>query len=149
MNPQRFVNKHHDFIITSSYVFRYTPPTKIQSITYCCPKETYPHFQSKKSKNLIHAVYSRTQQGRQREPSVKTVGNGFPTFHRILEALRVEWRNSTPLYASTRNRNKNFNKYFISSSGDWTHNRGVVVATLLCPGPRRSHFQSKFSIIEI
>ena len=40
-------------------------------------------------KKLIHAV-SHTLQGRQREPSVK--------------ALRFEWRNSTPRYASTPER---------------------------------------------
>ena len=43
-------------------------------------------------KNELHTV-SRTQQSRHREPSIKTP---FPTFRRVLEALRVEWRNSTP-----------------------------------------------------
>ena len=51
--------------------------------------------------NQLHAV-SRTRQG-------------------IPEALRVEWQNLTPRFASTperRNGNINLNKYFISSSGD-------------------------------
>ena len=45
----------------------------------------------------LHDVF-RTQQGRQREPSVKTLP--FPTFCRIQEALRVEWQNSTPRFAT-------------------------------------------------
>ena len=73
--------------------------------------------------NQLHAV-SRTQQGRQRELSVKTL----PTFCRILEALRVEWQNSTSRLTSTPERRKgniNLSKYFISSSGDRTHNQSV------------------------
>ena len=65
----------------------------------------------------LHAV-SRSQQGRQREPSVKTLRSPLSG---VLEALRVEWRNSTPRFASTserRNGNININKYFIFSSGD-------------------------------
>ena len=72
--------------------------------------------------NQLHAV-SRTQQGRQREPSVKTLP--LSTFCRILEALRVEWQNSTPRLTSTperRNGNIKLSKYFISSSGDRTYN---------------------------
>ena len=48
---------------------------------------------------------------------------------RFLEALRVEWQNSTPRLTSTpeqRNRNINLSKYFISSSGDRTHNQSVL-----------------------
>ena len=96
----------------------------------------YCEFRSK-----LHAV-SRTQQGRQNEPGnlvnhqdtpvlIKT--HPFLTFRRILEALRIEWRNSTPSFAWTpwrRNGNMNFNKYLISSSGDRTHNQ--------------SHLQSQF-----
>ena len=40
----------------------------------------------------------------------------FPTFRRVLEALRIEWRNSTPCFASVperRNENINLSKYFI------------------------------------
>ena len=81
-------------------------------------------------KILLYAV-SRTRQGRQREPSVKTP---FPTFCRILEALRVEWQNSTPHLASTperRNGNINLSKYFISSSGIRTHNQSVLQSHLV------------------
>ena len=60
---------------------------------------------------MLHVV-SRTQQGRQREPSVKRLAS--PTFRRILETFRVEWRNSTPRFSSTperRNKTINLNKY--------------------------------------
>ena len=43
--------------------------------------------------------------------------------------LRVEWQNSTPRLASTperRNGNIHLSKYFISSSGDRTHNQSVL-----------------------
>ena len=53
----------------------------------------------------------------------------FLTFCPILEALLVEWQNSTPHLTSTperRNGNINLNKYFISSSGDRTHNQSVL-----------------------
>ena len=66
----------------------------------------------------LHAV-SRTQQGRQREPSVKTLRS--PLSRRVLEALRVEWRNSAPRFASTPergNENINVNKYFTSRRND-------------------------------
>ena len=54
--------------------------------------------------NQLHAV-SRTQQDRQREPSVKKLRS------LILEALCVEWSNSTPRFASTpERRNENINK---------------------------------------
>ena len=54
----------------------------------------------------------------------------FSTFCRILEALRVEQQNSTPRFAQTperRNGNINLGKYFISSSGDRTHNQSVLL----------------------
>ena len=39
------------------------------------------------------------------------------------------WQNSTPRFASTskrRNENINLNKYFTSSSGDWTRNQSIL-----------------------
>ena len=71
--------------------------------------------------NQLHAV-SRTQQGKQREPSLKTLSSPHipRIFRRILEALRIEWRNSTSRFASTPERgngNIHLNKYSISSSG--------------------------------
>ena len=63
----------------------------------------------------MHAV-SRTQQGKQIEPIVKTLRCPLsPEFWR-----RVKWRHSTPHFASTperRNENINVNKYLISTSG--------------------------------
>ena len=55
-------------------------------------------------------------------PAHRRVGRDspFPTFCRILEALLVEWQNSTTHFASTperKNGNINLNKYLISSSG--------------------------------
>ena len=88
---------------------------------------TYVYFIKIKKINQLHAV-SRTLQGRQREPSVK-LNTLFPIFCRILEALRVEWQNSTPRFASTpkrRNGNINLSKYLISSNGDRTHNQSVL-----------------------
>ena len=52
-----------------------------------------------------------------------------PTFCRILEALRVDWQNSTSRCTSVperKNGNIDLNKYFISSSGDRTHNQSVL-----------------------
>ena len=43
---------------------------------------------------------------------------------RFLEALRVEWQNSTP---ERRSENINLSKYF-SSSGDRTHSQSVLQA---------------------
>ena len=83
-------------------------------------------FSNKLLLNQLHAV-SRTQQGRQKEP--KVLRQSVPHFCRIREALRVEWQNSTPLFASTperRNNNINLSKYFISSSGDQTHYQSVL-----------------------
>ena len=67
----------------------------------------YPAYQI----NQLHAL-SRTQQGRQREPNVKT----FPTFCRILEAMRVEWQNSTPRFASTLERRNGSTKVTLRMS---------------------------------
>ena len=102
--------------------------------------------------NQLHAV-SRTQQGRQRDPSVASepsvpsepsvasepsepsVQNSAESgFCRILKALRVEWQNSTPPLTSTPERrcgNINLSKYFISSSGDRTHNPSVLQSHLV------------------
>ena len=46
-----------------------------------------------------------------------------------MEALRVEWQNSTPRFTWTpelTNGNINLNKYLISSCGDGTHNQSVL-----------------------
>ena len=59
--------------------------------------------------NQLHPV-SRVQQGRQREPSVKTTP--FPTFSWILEPLRVEWQNSTPRLTSTPERRRKWKYKF-------------------------------------
>ena len=48
--------------------------------------------------------------------------------------MRIEWQNSTPRLTSTperRNGNINLNKYFISSSGDRTHNQSVFQSHLV------------------
>ena len=69
----------------------------------------------------LHAV-SLTQQGRQKQH-----------FRRILEALRAEWRNSTPRFASTperRNKDINLNTYFISSIGIESTTSGVYSYTM-------------------
>ena len=45
------------------------------------------------------------------------------------EALRIEWQNSTPRFASTperRNGNINLNEYLISSGGDRIHKQLVL-----------------------
>ena len=51
---------------------------------------------------------------------LKYKDTSFPTFCRILEALRVEWQNLMPRFGLTtepRNGNINLTKYFISLSG--------------------------------
>ena len=63
----------------------------------------------------FHAVY-RTQQGRQRERSAKTLRSPLSAKF----SLRVEWQNLMQPFASTtqpRKGNINFNKYFISRVG--------------------------------
>ena len=85
----------------------------------------YSIYKIKNKKNQLHTVL-RTQHGRQREPSVMTLRSPLSE---ILEALRVEWQNSTPRLISTperRNENINLSKYLISSSGDRTHNQSVL-----------------------
>ena len=60
--------------------------------------------------------------------SIKTLRSPFSAEFWIA-ALRVEWQNSTPRFASSPERRKgniNLNKYFISSSGDRTHNLSVL-----------------------
>ena len=60
------------------------------------------------------SVVSRTQQGRQRGPSTKTLHSPF--FHRILEVLRVECRNSKARVTATPTIENGNIKYFITSS---------------------------------
>ena len=95
--------------------------------------------------NQLHAV-SRTQQGRQRVPSVKTLRSPLSAFRRVLDALRVEWRNSTPRFASTperRNDNLNVNKYLSSSFEDRTHNQSILQSHSV---PRRHDWPHLFII---
>ena len=76
-------------------------------------------------KNQLHAV-SRTQQGRHREPSVKTLRTPLSAEFWRHCVLSVR---TPPCFASTperRNGNINLNKYFISSSGDRTLNQTVL-----------------------
>ena len=56
----------------------------------------------------------------------------FSTFVRILEALCVKWRNSIPRFASTLHQGDENIKYFITSSGNWTHNLSRLQLSL-CP----------------
>ena len=68
--------------------------------------------------NQLHAV-SRTQQGRQREPSVKTLRSPLST--------EFELQNSTPRLASTperKNENINLSKYFYLL--EWRSNPQLV-----------------------
>ena len=91
-----------------------------------CRRKLYLKISFKKL-NQLHAV-SRTQTGRQREPSV-TDQKTLPTFLRIREVLRVGFGNSTPRFASTtelRNENIHLNKYFISSNGNRTHHLSIL-----------------------
>ena len=69
-----------------------------------------------KKKNQLHAV-SHTQQGRKREPSVKTLCS--PLSAEYWRRVRVEWQNSTLRLISTserRNGNINLSKYFVQRS---------------------------------
>ena len=79
-----------------------------------------------KKSNQIHAV-SRTQQGRQREPSVKTLRSPLSAeFWRHCVLSGRTQRHASPQHQSEENRNINLsNTYFISSSGDPTHNQSV------------------------
>ena len=47
----------------------------------------------------------------------------FPIFHLIFEALRIEWRNPTPRFASLTGRGNQNIKHFIPTSVNRTHNR--------------------------
>ena len=67
----------------------------------------------------------------------------FPTFHGVLEALSTEWRNSTP---KRRNGNINFNKYFISSSGDRSHNQSILHSHFV---PKRQDLQKYVNVIHM
>ena len=77
--------------------------------------------------NQLHAV-SRTLQGRQREPSVKTLRSLLSAefwWHCVLSG-RTPRLSSTP---ERRDGNINLSKYFISSSGDRIHNRSFYSHT--------------------
>ena len=71
--------------------------------------------------NQLHAV-SRTQQGRQRKPSVKT----------LCSPLSAKFWRHCVLRGRTERQNIYLIKYFISSSGDRTHNQSIYSHTL-CP----------------
>ena len=69
------------------------------------------------------------------------------TFRWVLEALRVEWRISTPLFASTpewRNENINVNKYFISTSGYRFHNQSILLSHFVNLRRDWHHFLTNF-----
>ena len=73
----------------------------------------------------LHAV-SCALLGRQREPSVKTLHSPFSAEfwrHCVLSGRTQRRASSTP---ERRNGDINLNKYFISSSGDRTHNQSVL-----------------------
>ena len=56
-----------------------------------------------------------------------------------MEALRVEWQNSTPRFTSTpERRNENIKKIFhlLDVGGDRTHNQSIFPVTLCAPEPR-------------
>ena len=67
------------------------------------------------------------------KPSVKTLRP--LTFHRILEALCVEWRNSKPRFASILERRTENIKYLISSSGNRIHNLSCWQSHACAPSP--------------
>ena len=79
----------------------------------------------------LHTV-SRTQQGRQWEPSVNTLRSPLSAEAlRILEALRVESQNSTPRFASTpERRNGNINFKYIFHLLEWGSNPQPVDFTV-------------------
>ena len=60
----------------------------------------------------------------------------FLTFLRIPEALRVEWRNSTPRFVSLLGRGDENIKYFIFSSGDRNHKQSRLQSLTSVPAPR-------------
>ena len=76
--------------------------------------------------NQLHAV-SRSQQGRQKEPSVKTLHSSLSAeFWRNCALSGRTQRRALPRHQSEENGNINLSKYFISSSGDRTHNQSVL-----------------------
>ena len=94
----------HLFFLYVIYIF----------LLYCCVLYLF----------WLHATAwntSRIYQGRQREPGnlmlshfISTKMLPFSTFRRILEALSVDWRNSTPSFASLQELENENIKYFIS-----------------------------------
>ena len=84
----------------------------------------------KKEINQLHAV-SRTQQGRQRESSVKT--HHFPLsteFWRHCVFSGGTKRRALPR-PERRNENITLSKYFISSNGDRNHNQSILQSYFL------------------
>ena len=82
-------------------------------------------FVTENNQNHLHPVFC-TQQGRQREPSVKTLRSPLSAefwSHCVLSGRTQRRAVSTP---ERRNGNINLSKYFISSSGDRTHNQLVL-----------------------
>ena len=75
-----------------------------------------------------------------REPSVSTLrshlDNSRTTFRRLPKTLRVEYRNSTPLFASLPERGNESIKYLISSSGNRNHNLSHLHSHIYAPAPR-------------
>ena len=81
---------------------------------------------------------SRTQQGKQREPSVKTLR--FPLSAKFWRHCVFSGGTQRRAFASTperRNENININKYFFSSSGDRTHNQSILQSHFV---PRRHDY---------
>ena len=89
---------------------------------------TYSFFSKifKYIKYQLHTV-SRTQQGRQREPSVQTLRSPLSAWfwrHCVLRGRNQ--RRALPRHQSEENGNINLSKYLISSSGDRTHNQSIL-----------------------
>ena len=83
---------------------------------------------------MLHAV-SRTHQGRQREPNDKTFRSPLSAEfwrHCVLSGRTQRRACSQP---ERRTGNINLSKYFISSSGDRTHNQSVFQAGWSVPIP--------------
>ena len=75
------------------------------------------------SPTQLHAVF-RTQQSRQREPSVRTLRSPlFAEFWRLCLLRGGTQRRAFASKPEQRNGNINLNKYFIFTSGDRTYNQ--------------------------
>ena len=76
--------------------------------------------------NQLHTVF-RIQQGRQRAHSVKTLRSPLSTeFWRHCVLSGRTQRRALPRHQSEENGNIILSKYFISSSGDLTHNQSIL-----------------------